>query len=405
MSAAASDPGGPLSAEARSLRHAVANASDTALARVVAMFDSLPDRREADRLLDAVRPRLRALRPPRPIATPRLLFLPLDGAIRHPREWRRQDGGLPRSALVPIADALRAAAPGEIAAIEAGFAGRSVADLAMVSRSGLALWRIGARAAEGLAPPASWAATGLAGDDFKACIALAAGIWRHADALWAALAAAREGPPEQLVRELFAALGPEAPAVKQAALETLLLKAAQPGTVAAIAGPSAPGVADRALDRWLEGCAPDVNVGDLSGAAEVVEEFIESLFDLEESAPGRRADRRQKLATLRRDIDLACRNAFTEGATEKLLGPLLSAKAPPDNRAIGEIEAAARSLRRIEQAGRQLGGGGAYDQTLTRILDKFATLRGAGGASVADLARITEILAGPEAAMRLLDAD
>ncbi|MBP0465640.1 hypothetical protein J5Y09_17065 [Roseomonas sp. PWR1] len=403
MSAAASDVGAPLSAEARSLRHAVANASDGALARVVAMFDSLPDRREADRLLDAVRPRLRALRPPRPIAMPRLLFLPLDGAIRHPREWRRQDGGLPRSALLVIADAVRAAAPEECVAIEASFAGRSFADLQSVAGAGRALWRLAARVADGLAAPPAWGTTGLSAEDFKACIALAGGVWRHADALWAALAVAREGPPEPLVRELFNGLAPETPQVKQAALETLLLKAAQPGTVAAIAGPSAPGIADRALDRWLEGCTPEVSGADLSAAAEVVEEFLETLVDLEESSPGRRADRRQKLSSLRREVDLACRNAFNEAATTKLLGPLLAAKGPPDNRAIAEMEAAARNLRRLEQAGRQLGGGGAYDATLSRVIGQFGTLCGAGGASLADLARLTEILAGPEAAMRLLD--
>uniref|UniRef100_UPI0018E01F0B hypothetical protein n=1 Tax=Roseomonas rosulenta TaxID=2748667 RepID=UPI0018E01F0B len=120
------------SAEHRRLTHAVASASDAALARVVAVFDRMADRREADRLLDAARPRLRRLRPPRPIAFTRLLFLPLDGVIVEARAWKRADGGVPRSALPALGDAVRVAIGAAAIAIEDAFAGRSFADLAAV---------------------------------------------------------------------------------------------------------------------------------------------------------------------------------------------------------------------------------------------------------------------------------
>jgi hypothetical protein len=41
---------------------------------------------------------------------------------------------------------------------------------------------------------------------------------------------------------------------------------------------------------------------------------------------------------------------------------------------------------------------------LRRVADDFAAMRATPGAHVADLARLLEILAGPEAALRLLDA-
>ncbi|GGJ09502.1 hypothetical protein GCM10011320_15620 [Neoroseomonas lacus] len=68
------------------------------------------------------------------------------------------------------------------------------------------------------------------------------------------------------------------------------------------------------------------------------------------------------------------------------------------------METKARALRRLEQAGRQLVGGPTHDAVLRRIVDGFGMMRAAPGANPADLASLTEILAGPEAALRLLDA-
>lgn len=393
-----------LSAEHRRLTHAVASASDDALARVVAVFDRMTDRREADRLLDAARPRLRRLRPPRPIAFTRLLFLPLDGIIAEPRAWKRADGGLPRSALIGVGGAVRHALGDEATAIEEAFAGRSFADLAAVDAAGRRLWRAAARIAESLPPPPGWEETGLAAADFRHCVALSAGVWRHADLLWAALLAARDGPPEVLVQAALASAASEEPAVIEAMLATILTKAAKPASVAAAAAQiGAPGAADRALDRWMEDCRPDFAVSDPKGAAQMAEEFAEALDDLEDSAAGRRPERRQRVVALRRDVAEACRATFTESTAQHVIEPLTRAGARLDDAGVQAIEATGRSLRRLETAGRTLGGATAYDAALRRVTDTFGTLRGKSGASTADLARLTEILAGPEAALRFLE--
>ena len=310
-----------LAAEQRRLTHALAAASDDALARVVAVFDRLADRREADRVLDAARPRLRRLRPPRPIALARLLFLPLDGAIADPRNWRRQDGSLPRSALLPLAEAVRTAIGAEAAAIEALVTGHDFAALPVVGHAGRRLWR--AAAAAKPEPPANWQATGLTEADFRHCAALAAGVWRHADPLWDALLAARAGPPDPLVQAALAAAAGEAPMVGEAMLATILLRAAKPGSVAAAAmraGP--PGVPERVLDQWLAECRPEIPADDPLGAARLAEEFAEAIEDLEASPAGRRPERRQRIAELRRQAGEACRAAYAEAATQTILAPL-----------------------------------------------------------------------------------
>lgn len=396
-----------LSAEQRRLTHAVASASDDALARVVAVFDRMADRREADRLLDAARPRLRRLRPPRPIAFTRLLFLPLDGVVADARRWKRADGGLPRSALPALGDAVRIAIDAEAGAIEAVFDGRSFADLAVVDAAGRRLWRAAAGAAGRLAPPPSWEGSGLGEAEFRHCVALASGVWRHADPLWTALLAAREGPPATLVQAALTAAASEDPAVIEAIFATILLKAAKPGSVASAAATArigAPGAMERVLDQWIEECRPDLSVADPQGAAQLAEEFAEALDDLESSEAGRRPERRQRVAALRRTVGEACRSAFADSTTHHLLDPLARAGARPDDARMQAMEATARNLRRIEAAGRKLGASSAYDATLRKVTDAFAALRGAPDASPADLARLTEILAGPEAALRLLDA-
>jgi hypothetical protein len=109
------------------------------------------------------------------------------------------------------------------------------------------------------------------------------------------------------------------------------------------------------------------------------------------------------VAVLKRQVGEACRAAFAESATHHLIEPLAKAAAPLDDAGMAAMEATARSLRRLEHAGRALGGASAYDAALRRVTDAFVALRDQPQASAADLARLTEILAGPEAALKLLD--
>lgn len=70
------------------------------------------------------------------------------------------------------------------------------------------------------------------------------------------------------------------------------------------------------------------------------------------------------------------------------------------------IEGHARELRGLEDVGRKLGGGPAYDRTLRAMGGTLATLASRAtrpdGLRPVDLARLLEILAGPDAAAALL---
>ena len=93
-----------------------------------------------------------------------------------------------------------------------------------------------------------------------------------------------------------------------------------------------------------------------------------------------------------------------------MLGPLAELAEAPEaaDEAVAVIEAGARGLARLDGAGRRLGGG-AYDQARKAIAEALAGLAGRAGRHPdglrpMDLARVAEILAGPEQAAALLAA-
>ncbi len=148
---------GPLTAEMCS---ALASAPDAKLGRIVGMLDSLGDRGAADALLAAARPRLRDLRPARPLRFTRLLALPFEPVLVSTEAW---DGGaatMPRAALAPIGAALHAALGPVAEEIETAALGHTMAETALVARLGARLWPLAARARPALPPP-GWGAAGL----------------------------------------------------------------------------------------------------------------------------------------------------------------------------------------------------------------------------------------------------
>nr|WP_321983876.1 hypothetical protein [uncultured Lichenicoccus sp.] len=94
------------------------DASDAAVLRITGMVDGLAARGDADRVLDAVRPRLAALRPNRRRTLARTLFEPFDPVIVTPAAWRAGLGTIPRSFIAPVTALVRARLP-YIAEVEA----------------------------------------------------------------------------------------------------------------------------------------------------------------------------------------------------------------------------------------------------------------------------------------------
>lgn len=395
-------------AETRQLVHALAAASDMALTQVIEILDRLPDRLEADRLLDAARPRLRQLRPLRKLQFTRLLFLPLDGSIVDNGAWKRGEPRLPRCALPGIAEALRLAMGEEAAQLEAGFAGKTFQDLGSVDRAGRALWAAAAAQGPQLKPGPRWDNAGLRAEDFAPLVNLAVPVWRHANGLWAAIQKAGWGPPEEAVRSALAPMAAEPGPVFAMGLATLMQKATSPGSVAmAAAGLSdrAGSIADAAVDEWLGGARVTLATEDLAAAALSAESFGRAFQDLENAPTTRNPKRAERLVQLRQEAEEACRLAYEQGLDAEILRqlPFLCTAATAEQ--INALETQARALRRIELIGRRYGIDHGYEGAAKRIgvaIHEAKQKLEPGGLTRLDLARMAEILLGTEAALDVL---
>ncbi len=394
-------------AETRQLRAALACAPDEALARVVARLDALPQRGEADALLDPVRPRLRRLRPPRPLRLARLLFLPLDPVLVPPCGWRPGVVEVPRNAVVPIADAVEAALGP--AATEIGRAGEagSTTDLALAGELGARLWPA-AGALPLPTPPPGWRLAGLSPEAAPAILALCCAVWRNAPLLWAALH--QDGPPEAASRAAFAAFAREGAGPLEAGMRLLLRQAAAPVSVVSTALgflPALASTAERALHEALGRDLEEIALtGDLGAMAETVTLLARRFSDLDANgAPGQREARRRTLAALRREGASLCQERFSTMLEEALLAPAAQAHAGAhaSDEMVAGLETAARHLRRLEAAGRRIGAETAFDRMVRDAVERLATLAAnPGGLARTDAARLVEILAGSEAAVPLL---
>lgn len=393
--------------EIRHLRQAALIADDAALGRLVRMLDRLPERGEADGVLDPVRPRLRTLGLDRPLGLPRLLFLPLDGVIIPASRWSRGAVAVPRSALLALAGAVQALPQG--AAIAEACIGHSTADAEIVARLGGRLWPMAAQALPAAAPPA-WERTGLAATDYAVIAGLCRPVWQAGTAIWAAMAAAEEGPPQALAQAALRAVAPAGAGPLSATLATLLQRAAAPGTVARIAAgldPSARPVALQALEAMLDQPPPAFATLGPAAAAALALAAARRFEDLEGCAL-LAGERQRKVAAARRAADEACRAAFGTAMQRELLAPAARLAAAPmvADEEVAAMEEGARQLRALESAGRRLGGAPDYDRALRDLAAGLAALGTGGdrpgGLQAVDLARSVEILAGPEAAEAML---
>jgi hypothetical protein len=405
-------PDAPLTLKAlRLLGQAALGADDAALIKVVAMLDGLERRGEADQVLELVRSRLRVLGVPRRMTLARLLFLPMDGAIRPPKEWRRGDATVPRAALGVLADIVAARLDPECAALLPEMEGRTSADGAAVARHGQVLWPAAARLLPEM-PPAEWAATGLTAPDYLAVAALCRPVWAQGPMIWAALATAAEGPPESLAHAALAAVAPAGPAALAVVLSTLLAVASAPGRlahIAALLGPQARGVALQALDAVLRAPPPPFETLEVGRATDAAHAMAQRLDELERS-PLLGADRLRQLQAVRRDAEASCRNRFVTGTEQQVMAPLqrLAIADTVRDEEVAAVEVAARGLRGLEAAGRRLGGALALDRVVKELVGRLAAIgQGAAGPAALhpiDIARSIEILAGPEAAGAAMQA-
>jgi hypothetical protein len=397
--------------EVRQLAASVAAAEDQALLRLVRLLDSLPERGEADRVLEPARPRLQALRPERPLRFPRLLFLPLDGAIVPPTAWRRGGHTVPRSAIAPIAAAVEAALGRLAADIAAQAADADTGDAARIVALGGRLWPAAAEALPA-APPPGWAEAGLTRDDLAALRDLMRPVLAAGPAIQAAVHAAAQGPPWDLARAALVGPAAAGPLPLAAAIATLLRRATAPGGVLMVAsefGSAARAIGSRMVDTALEHL-PDVAGAELDDAADAAARFFASTADLARSGM-LDPERQRRLSALQHAMDETCRRRVTQAGAEQVVGVLatLADSAQVTDEAIMAVEQDARAIRALAQVGRSVGDPAVYDRALRGMAAEIGAVRtappgavGPDGLTAIDLARVVEILAGPDAAEAML---
>jgi len=382
-------------------------ASDTVLRQVVAVLDAVPSRAMLDPIIEAARPRLKLLRPPRPITFTRILFLPFDGALVPMEKWAPGSGKFPRIILTPLAEALRRAMGPEAEEINANLGGQNFFDVLKVDQVGRRLWAEAARLTPGLRLQEALPSIGLDANQCSELLTLATGIWRHAEGIWEAKLAAFSGPSTELVTAALKGPAQEGQAVFSIALASLLDRAQSPGSViktAARLSPIAGSIADEKLDDLAAAPLLSLPTEDPVRAAHMAEEMVSLLKELETAPPGRQTDRRSIISPLLNQIGKASEAAARHMVERQLLPALQNPNAKHRAAIVVNIEHLARALRRIEMAGRRAGIVDGFDELERLYKQKLkATLNAldGGGLQRPDVIRIAEILLGSEQAMVL----
>jgi len=383
------------------------NASDSVLRQVVAVLDAVPSRSMLDPIIAAARPRLKLLRPPRPITFARILFLPFDGALVERDEWSAGSAKFPRAAIMPLADAIRAAMGPAAEEISVNLGGRNFFDVLQVDQVGRYLWAEAARLAPGLTFPEGLPSVGLNATQFSELILLAASIWRHAEPIWEAKLAAFSGPSPELVTAALKGPTRESQATLSLALVSLMQKAQSPASVirtAARLSPIAGNIADEKIDELIKAQPVNLPIQDPVRAAHMAEEYVSLLTELGAAPPGRQTDRRRVISPLLSKIGKVIEGAARQIAERQLLPALQNPNAKRRAAIVLNIEHLARALRRLEMAGRRSGITQGFDELERAYRQRLKAILNAldgGGLQRADVIRISEILLGPEKALEL----
>jgi hypothetical protein len=265
------------------------------------------------------------------------------------------------------------------------------------------LWPAAAAVLDHIGQPKGWLeATGLGAAEYATIAHCTASVLSEAVWIHAAMRASAEGlgpDADELRAWLEAATSrhPEPPGALLAVLlarlpEAVVLIESAPSQPARTAAQAEPAI-DFRLDRLEASPQPGP---DPTEAAATVQRAVALLNGLEAPGPSQRPSRKPRTEQLRRQLDECCRARFAENLARQVLAPLAEAAAQGE---MESLEEAARGLRRLEMAGRQLGGEEHYDRMLRTAARQIGE---DGPGSLVERARLVEILVGSDAALTLL---
>ncbi|HTZ69280.1 MAG TPA: hypothetical protein VMB71_01390 [Acetobacteraceae bacterium] len=384
--------------EMRAARRALAEAGDAQVLGVLRYVDALPNPGEADALLAPLRPRLRHLRPPRPLRFARVLFTPLDPVIVSPAGWQAGAPLVPRSAIHPIATQVRQALPERYDEIQAVLGDDTLAEAVRLRTAGRKLWPDAARVLRSSPVPAEWRATGLPLGEYR-LLADAIAICLDAAAVFDELDDPAIADDE--VEKRLATLMREGEKQGAAAWGMVRALAMQRFPLAEAPRAAARGKVGREWQdaaatvaatnwAWIEADMESATLGDAAQAAENLHRQIMLLDVL-----GHDATQRQRAAAAKVKLRESSARRFAAAVKERVT------LAMPDmaEDALDGLETEMRDLRLLDAETRRLGPAPGND----------AALHGAAAAVTAreditlmERARLVELLLGAEAGLAVL---
>lgn len=401
----------------RALSREFRNASDEKILKVTRMIDLLPERGEADALLEPVRARLATLRPARRMNRTRLLFTPFDPVMMSGATWRPGDLGIPRSILAPVSALIFAASdtvPPIPPALDEG-------DEAELTRAGQPLWQAAAACLATISIPPAWETpdwqkqNGLTVPMVMPLIPVLRLVLDQAVAL-RTLPPRRHPDCEPALTALLSEairIGP----LGWGIMLRLLFDAAAPDQVARLALAMARGSRlcttlqgglDGAIEEMLGRmeapqpgqAAEQHDPAPLLGRLHLIDR-IEELRKLE----NRPAEEQRRVGRLRQALAAENRVVFEQALQARLVEldqPGEPAPAAMSTQAVLAVEAEARQLRTFALAASRLGHADEYDRLLEQAAARYARNGARSGMTRADRMRVTELLVGSEKAIQVL---
>ncbi len=408
-----------------------ADINDKKLMQAVALIDRLPQRGAVDELLVPLRPRLRQLKPPRPLTFKRLLTFPLEELLVPALAWRPGSPRLSRDLLGAIHKGIIGNLdPALRTAIEQRLGGHTMRDKALLLAAGKELWPAAAQALSATLQATAASADGK-GRNRRQQLEIAAELLRIGPALADVFLALPEKPLRQveeaelerigkLWKELEGmggdalSLGAEALGQRlgDAAVMLTVLQQAGDGKVSAMRL-SAAGEAGRRVVSELDAVAEQLRRAGRQPATALAEEIVQlvgTLSALDAGPPDLPVDR-AGLKQIAHKTAKAVEGHLQNVVYGEVLDGFKALGSPDaDDATVLAVEAAARAARKLGAAGRQLGLKGPIDLVVKTALDDYRRVIAKAGRSeadeerVMDQLRIVEIIFGPDAAAELLMA-
>lgn len=417
------------------LRAALAERGANRLGAVVALVDRLAERGDADALIAPFRPAMRAegVAFPRPASLGRLFALPFEPLLVHPTEWQRGDLTIPRSALRPMIAILgERLGEARLSAITQRLAGRQLGDPAVLREAGPILWAASSDllrpfAASEPIPPAA-APIPMLETVFRGFCGVVADLLRLGPELLALNPVLATGDPWEAVRRALEAASapPISPGLyRRVALIALVRFGHLPGVPLLVRDLTrAAGLGDieeaigQALDATLATLERAIAEqreallahphGDVRMAVALVERIAALLDDRLQL---RNPARREAITALARGCEAMVEEVLTEAVGKWLPSSVLEVveRGGPVS-ALAKFEASARAAADLAQAVQRLAPRASWPDALLRrvadvLLDRARDCPPGlppDRPGRVDLARLVEILAGPERAAALL---